>query len=74
MWNLKLVYQIINKSIAEKVLEDLEVKWGEDYPIVIKSWRDNWDCLTAYFQYSQRIGRIIYIANTMEGYYRQLRR
>lgn len=47
----------VNKDAAEKALDDLEIKWGEDYPIVIKSWRDNWDRLTAYFQYSQHIRR-----------------
>ncbi len=64
----------VNKDAAEKALDDLEIKWGEDYPIVIKSWRDNWDRLTAYFQYSQHIRRIIYTTNTVEGYHRQLRK
>jgi transposase-like protein len=72
--DLKLVYQAVNKDAAEKTLGDLEIKWGEDYPIVIKSWRDNWDRLTAYFQYSQHIRRIIYTTNTVEGYHRQLRK
>ena len=62
------------KDAAEKALDDLELKWGEDYPIVIKSWRDNWDKLTAYFQYSEHIRRIIYTTNTVEGYHRQLRK
>ena len=35
--DLKLVYPAINKNTAEKALDDLEIKWGEDYPIVIKS-------------------------------------
>ena len=74
MRDLKLVYQAVNKDAAEKALDDLEIKWGEDYPIVIKSWRDNWDRLTAYFQYSQHIRRIIYTTNTVEGYHRQLRK
>ena len=74
MKDLKLVYQAVNKDAAEKALDDLELKWGEDYPIVIKSWRDNWDRLSAYFQYSEHIRRIIYTTNTMEGYHRQLRR
>ena len=74
MRDLKLVYQEVNKDAAEKALDDLEIKWGEDYPIVIKSWRDNWDRLTAYFQYSQHIRRIIYTTNTVEGYHRQLRK
>ena len=74
MRDLKLVYQAVNKDAAEKALDDLEIKWGKDYPIVIKSWRDNWDRLTAYFQYSQHIRRIIYTTNTVEGYHRQLRK
>lgn len=28
MRNLKLVYQAVNKDAAEKVLDDLEIKWG----------------------------------------------
>lgn len=74
MKDLKLVYQAVNKDAAEKALDDLEIKWGEDYPIVIKSWRDNWERLSAYFQYSQHIRRIIYTTNTVEGYHRQLRK
>ena len=74
MRDLKLVYQAVNKDAAEKALDDLEIKWDEDYPIVIKSWRDNWDRLTAYFQYSQHIRRIIYTTNTVEGYHRQRRK
>ena len=31
---------------AEQALDELELKWGEDYPIVIKSWRDNWERLS----------------------------
>ena len=74
MKDLKLVYQAVNKDAAEKALDDLETKWGEDYPIVIKSWRDNWERLSAYFQYSQHIRCIIYTTNTVEGYHRQLRK
>ena len=74
MRDLKFVYQTVNKDATEKALDDLEIKWGEDYPIVIKSWRDNWDRLTAYFQYSQHIRRIIYTTNTVEGYHRYLRK
>ena len=50
----------------------LEEKWGEQYPIVIKSWRDNWDCLSEYFQYSEPIRKLIYTTNIVEGYHRQI--
>jgi len=72
--DLKLVYKAVSKEIAESRLDDLERKWGEQYPIVIKSWRDNWERLTAYFEYTEGIRRIIYTTNTVEGYHRQLRK
>lgn len=74
MKDLKRVYQAVSKDQAEVELESLNSKWGEDYPIVIKSWRDNWEKLTAYFQYSDSIRKIIYTTNTVEGYHRQIRK
>ena len=64
----------MNKDAAEQALDALEVKWGEEYPIVIRSWRENWDRLSAYFRHSPHIRRIIYTTNTVEGYHRQLRK
>ncbi len=72
--DLKLVYQAANKEKAEDELDNLELKWGENYPIVIKSWRDNWYKLRAYFQYTDAIRKIIYTTNTVEGYHRQIRK
>lgn len=72
--DLKPVYQAVNKEAAELALDKLEQKWGEDYPIVIKSWRDNWDQLSEYFQYTEPIRRLIYTTNTVEGYHRQVRK
>lgn len=69
----KLVYQAINnKDADEKILNNIEVKWGKDYPLAIKSWRNNWERQTAYCQYSQLIRRIIY--NTVKGYHHQFRK
>ena len=55
-------------------MDDLEAKWGGRYPIVTKSWRDNWERLTAYFRHSPHIRRIIYTTNAEEGYHRQVRK
>lgn len=74
MKDLKTVYQAVNKDSAEEALDQLDSKWGEDYPIVIKSWRDNWDLLTEYFQYTAPIRKLIYTTNTVEGYHRQIRK
>lgn len=74
MKDLKTVYQAVSKDSAEGALDQLESKWGVDYPIVIKSWRDNWDLLTEYFQYTAPIRKLIYTTNTVEGYHRQIRK
>ena len=72
--DLKLVYAADTKEKAETELDHLEEKWGELYPIVIKSWRDKWELLSCYFQYTAAIRKIIYITNTVEGYHRQVRK
>lgn len=72
--DLKTVYRAVNKETAEANLDSLESKWGEQYPIVIKFWRDNWERLSAYFEYTEGIRRMIYTTNTVEGYHRQLRK
>lgn len=41
--DLRTVYGAVNKDSAAANLDLLESKWGEMYPIVIKSWRDNWE-------------------------------
>lgn len=72
--DLRLVYAAQTKEKAETELYNLEAKWGEQYPIVIKSWRDKWDNLSRYFQYTEPIRRIIYTTNIVEGYHRQVRK
>ena len=67
MADLRLVYGAINKEAAHDALEDFAAKWGSKYAYAIKSWRDNWEALTAYFEYPMEIRRIIYTTNTIES-------
>ena len=57
--DLKNVYGAINRDMACDALEEFAKKWGSKYAYAIKSWRDNWDELTAYFDYPMEIRRII---------------
>jgi transposase-like protein len=50
MTDLKTVYQADTKDLAEHNLLKLDEKWGEKYPMVIKSWQQNWDLLSTYFK------------------------
>lgn len=74
MADLKLVYRADTKEIAETELDNLAQKWEEKYPVVIASWRNNWDRLSTYFQYTKPIRKIIYTTNTVEGFHRQIRK
>lgn len=74
MADLKPVYQAVTLQEAERQLEQLAEKWGKKYPVVIDSWRRNWEKLSTYFQYSQDIRKLIYTTNTIEGFHRQVRK
>lgn len=74
MADLKRVYKAVNKELAESELDILEEKWNDKYPIVIKSWRSNWERLSQYFKYPEEIRRIIYTTNTIEAVHRQFRK
>jgi putative transposase len=72
--DLKEVYRATTKELAEQQLGALEQKWGKKYPLVINSWRNNWDKLSTYFKYDPAIRKLIYTTNTIEGFHRQVRK
>ncbi|MCT7464035.1 IS256 family transposase [Aliarcobacter cryaerophilus] len=74
MKDLKLIYQAISKEAAKIELDNLEEKWGKKYPIVIQSWKNKWENLSAYFKYPEDIKRIIYTTNIIESVHRQFRK
>ncbi len=74
MRDLKQVYRSVTKQWAEQKLDELEASWGKKYPLVIKSWRVNWEDLSAFFKYPEEIRRIIYTTNVIEGFHRQIRK
>ena len=72
--DLKLVYRATTKELAEQQLDALDQKWGKKYPLVINSWRKNWDKLSTYFKYDPAIRKMIYTTNAIEGFHRQVRK
>jgi len=74
MADLKLVYKAETKDLAEIALDELEEKWGERYPIVIRSWRKKWANLSVYFKYPAPIRKVIYTTNAIEAVHRQFRK
>ena len=74
MGDLKEVYQASTKEGAETNLLSLDEKWSDKYKIAVKSWQDNWEDLSQYFEFTPQIRRLIYTTNILEGYNRQIRK
>ncbi len=74
MVDLKEVYKAPSKDAAEYNLLKLDDKWGKKYPVVLKSWNNNWEHLSNYFKYSAEIRKMIYTTNAIEGFHRQVRK
>ena len=74
MADLKKVYAAIDEPTALSELENFDEKWGNKYPKIAISWRDNWANLSTYFKYPQEVRTLIYTTNTIEGFNRQLRK
>lgn len=74
MADLKCVYKAATLNAAETALDELEAKWGDLYPLVIKSWRSKWPTLSAYFKYPESVRTAIYTTNAVEAVHRQFRK
>ena len=74
MADLKCVYKAATLNAAENALDELEAKWGDKYPMVIKSWRSKWATLSAYFKYPDYVRTAIYTTNAVEAVHRQFRK
>lgn len=74
MQSLKAVYEAPNKEQAEIGLAQLQQQWGKQYPMLVKSWFNNWERLSNYLKYPKEIRRIIYTTNIIESFHSQLRK
>lgn len=72
--DLKTIYSAINADVAMGNLLELREKWGSKYPNAIKSWEDNWDNLSTFFEFSAPIRKIIYTTNVIESLNSQFRK
>ena len=55
-------------------MDELQAKWGDKYPVVIKSWRAKWPTLSMYFKYPGYAHTPIYTTNAVEAVHRQFRK
>jgi len=65
--DLKNIYNAPTKEAAKMELDNFEQKWGSKYPYAIRSWRNNWEELTVFFDFPVEIRKIIYTTNLIEN-------
>jgi transposase-like protein len=71
---LKPIYKAATEEAALLELDQFEEAWGSKYPLIIRSWRSNWDELATFFKYPPELRKLIYTTNMIESYHRQLRK
>ena len=65
--DMKDVYGAPTKQAAMAALDTLDTKWSGKYAYAIRSWRENWDELTVFFDFPMEIRQIIYTTNLIEN-------
>ena len=65
--DMKNIHNAPNKEVTATELDNLEKKWGAKCPYAIRSWGNNWDDLTVFFQFPLEIRKIIYTTNLIEN-------
>ena len=71
---LKPIYTASSEASGLLELDAFEQSWGDKYPLIVQSWRNNWGELSTFFKYSPEIRKLIYTTNMIESYHRQLRK
>ena len=72
--DLKNVYRASTVKQAEEALSDFERKWDSRYPMISKSWRNNWPKIIPFFTYSEDIRKVIYTTNAIESMNNSIRK
>ena len=72
--DMKSIYKTNTLEQAELALENFEDKWKKKYPAMVRSWKNNWEGLSTFFNYHPEIRNIMYTTNSIEGFNRQIRK
>jgi|ERR1022692_2521421 transposase-like protein len=72
--DLRTIYEAINLEHAQSAFITFEQKWKDKYPYVCRSWKNNWENLTPYFNYPAEIRKLIYTTNMIENLNRNVRK
>jgi putative transposase len=72
--DLRQVYTSIDRQQAAIALEKMETKWGHQGQRIAAIWRQDWEDLMAFMDYSEDLRRMIYTTNPVENLHRIMRK
>ncbi len=72
--SLKSVYGAVNEEVALENLMIAKEQWDKKYPNAIKSWEDNWDNISTFFEFTDDLRKIMYTTNAIESLNSQFRK
>jgi putative transposase len=71
---LRAIYTAANEAAAQAALDAFDAAWAARYPMIGRSWRTNWQHLTAFLAFPLEIRRLVYTTNAIESLNFQLRK
>ena len=71
---LKTIYASATEAEAEQKLTEFSAKWDAKYPMIAKSWRNNWARVIPFFAHPPEIRKVIYTTNAIESLNMSLRK
>ncbi|MCP4648865.1 MAG: transposase, partial [PVC group bacterium] len=72
--DLKTMYRATTVEQAETALTDFAEMWDTKYPMISKSWLNNWDRVIPFFAYPDDIRKVVYTTNAIESLNSTLRK
>ena len=72
--DLRKVYTAATADAAETRLAEFAAKWDDRFPMIAKSWRDNWARVVPFFAHPPEIRRVLYTTNAIESLNMSLRK
>ena len=72
--DLKRIYTAPTAEAGMNKLEIFSDKWDKKYEHISKSWLENWEQLSTFWEYPNEIRKLIYTTNPIESFNRNMRK
>jgi putative transposase len=72
---LRSIYRAATAEEAWHQLEDFAAgPWGQKYPMIVESWKRNWEHVIPFFAFPDSVRKIIYTTNQIESLHSRVRK